>query len=845
VFGKSHRYEFAWLVVLGLWLLGAGVDRLWITLDHRVPSWDPADNLTNSLNFWWMLQQPHGFSGTWWTEFWQRSSKYPPLLFATTALLQNWVGRGADQALLVNLGFSAILLISVYKLGKHLFSPLVGLWAAGLCLLLPRLYTNRIQYFMDFPLTAIVAASFCLLTFWRDEKARSRQWFWALSFGCCFGLAVLTKQSALFFLVVPLLWVSLRALQQRNWERVLQLISGSLLTLAIALPWVCTNWIFQISAGFNSNVKSAANEGDPALNTWQAWAYYWNDLPDAISLPLLVVPLVGIVLHWLGRLEPRTDLKQERAALGWLAVFWVGSYLLWSAIVNKDLRYIMPYLPIVAIGLAYGLTRWSYRWQLVPWGTVILATLLMLLNLFPIGDSAGDLLTKAFSPRARSLPFLEAASTHAEIMDEVIGAQPYQLANIGMLASTPEVNQHTFNYYGNLRDFQVYSRQMGRESEQVEEDVRSLSWFIALQERRKSQQDSQQDDEDDPRSKTIRAIEQNPDFRLHKTWILSNKSRINLYHRPVMSVEVQPLTASSSSKTLSNAVSNTIRLDRLTLPDRSPPGEPIPITYEWSGSWEQLHSGLVLLTWRQGEDAKHHVWTHDHQIGLGTLYLDPVQPAADLTLPFKVIERTAALVPQVAIAGTYTLEATYLNLQTGETYAIAVPPVSITLDRTAAQLPAPELDWATQFQELSKLLPEGLPRLDRVFSKVAQLNMYDPLQSYTLQVEKILEYRQQEEPRNRDYAYGLALARALQQKVEPTIAALKQVVQLDSQNSNAYAYLAAVNLYALRPGAAQAALQSALAIAPQSPELHALSAIAALMQGNLWQAWQHYSQASL
>lgn len=814
-FGKSHRHEFIRLgILVAIGLLGMGIDRLWLAIDHAAPSWDPADNLTNALNF--STLPPHWFSGGWWTAFWQRSSKYPPLLFALTALLENFVGKGADQALLVNLGFSAVLLLAVYQLGKHLFSPQVGLWAAGLCLLLPRLYTNRIHYFMDFPLTAIVALSFCALTFWRDERDRLRQWLWGLSFGICFGLAVLTKQSALLFLLVPILWVGIPTIWRRQWERLLQLVSGLLLTLAIDLPWVSTNWLFQISAGFNSNVKSALAEGDPPLNTWRAWAYYWNDLPQAVSLPLLVVPIAGIGLSAWRRLpaERRLDRAQVRSSFGWLAVFWLGSYLIWSGVVNKDLRYIMPYLPIVAIGLAYGLTRWSDRWRIIPWATVSLATVLMLLNLFPLGIGAG--LTQALAPGAQSPPDRSIAP-HAEIIDAVIRAQPDQIANIGMLASSPTVNQHTFNYYGNLRDFQVYSRQMGRSSRQVESDLRTLSWFITLQDRSRR-------DENDPRTKTIRAIEQSPDYQLQKSWRLSSKSQINLYHRPLMPVEVQPLATGLSSP------SAAVRLDRLTLPPSAPPDAPLAVTYEWSGTGAQLQSGIVLLTWRHQSNAAE-FWIHDHQMGLGSLYLR----ASKTDAPFKVIERTAMLIPSRA-AGAYRLEAAYLNVQTGETYPIAVPPTTLTLDPAAPQLAAPEPDRATQFRELAMRLPAGRPKLDRIFSKIAQLNMYDSRQSYVTESEKILTYRLQQEPHNRDYAYGVALAKALQQQIEPTIAALEQVVRLDPQNPNAYAYLAAVNLFALRPAAAQAALRPAL-LAP-SPELQALDAVAALMRGNLWKAWQ-------
>jgi hypothetical protein len=47
-----------------------------------------------------------------------------------------------------------------------------------------------------------------------------------------------------------------------------------------------------------------------------------------------------------------------------------------------------------------------------------------------------------------------------------------------------------------------------------------------------------------------------------------------------------------------------------------------------------------------------------------------------------------------------------------------------------------------------------------------------------------------------------------------------------------------VNLYAFRPGAAQAALAPALEMAPDAPEIRGLSALASLYRGNVWGAWQ-------
>jgi cytochrome c-type biogenesis protein CcmH/NrfG len=64
------------------------------------------------------------------------------------------------------------------------------------------------------------------------------------------------------------------------------------------------------------------------------------------------------------------------------------------------------------------------------------------------------------------------------------------------------------------------------------------------------------------------------------------------------------------------------------------------------------------------------------------------------------------------------------------------------------------------------------------------------------------------------------------------------VVQLDSQNPYAHAYLAFLYLYEWRGQDAQNAIQPALKLNPSMPEVRALSGVAALLQGNVFKAWR-------
>lgn len=894
-----HNYRKGLLALGIIWLAGAVCDRIWFALDRSVPAWDQADYLTGSLNYWQALQHPQWFSGEWWASFWQLTSKVPPFTYIATAIVQNIFGIGADKATIVNLFFSAILLASVYGLGVELFSVEVGLLAAAICQVLPGLYRFRLDFLLDYPLASVVTLCFYCLTVWRNINTRTtgrrrrKEWLWAVAFGISLGVALMVKQTALFFLLIPIILVinnevnnlfnnlSLKIKNQPSFifkalERVAQLLGALLLSVLVFGPWYRTNWLLVLTSGKRASIDSAIAEGDPALNTLDAWIFYWKDLPYIVSWPLLIVPIVGLLIY-LGKLtikrveqlrrgaaeeieqmpafqseqlpkvisltfgfmfylnklvinqaEKQKPIRTEGNAfplspIKWLAIFWVSAYLLCSININKDTRYVLPYLPVLSLFLAYCLTLWFGRWaQYIRRNTIALAILLMLANIYPIG---GSWLTQIFSPRFQHYPDLATQFPHQQVIGEIIQTEPYLRSTLGVLPSTPKINQHNLNYYGALSNFQVYGRQVGTRKKFVQQDARSLSWFV-------TKTGDQGSIPSEAQAAIVQIVERGGNFQLHKTWTLPDGSNLNLYHSRTPPVIVKPLSKAGTQ----------ISLNRVIVPNRVPPGVPVPVIYDWSGSWKELRSGLVLLTWRKAGVADEQLtseqrWLHDRAIGMGNLYVD--KRAENRSL--QVIERTAMLPPANIIPGTYTLEVTYLDRQTGESYFIPVPPIKLIIDPTAKATPAPELDLVTQFRNLAAGLPLGPKGLEPVFDQTGRINQYDPTQDYLLQAGQSLNYRLQQEPQNLQWSYAFALTKVLRRNVDGAIAALERVTQLDSQNPYAYAYLAFVHLYGWHPQAAETALKPALALNPNLPELRILSGAAALMQGNFVKAW-HYIQ---
>jgi len=828
-------------MVIGLWLLATAVDRMWFFVDRAVPSWDPADYLTGSMNYWQALQDPQWLSGEWWTSLWLLSSKVPPLTYIASVPFLDAFGTEYDSATMLNAALTGILLFSVYSLGRRLFHRIVGLWAAGLCLLLPGLVRVRLDFLLDYPLTVAVTLAFACLTAWTFSKGRN--WLLAIAVGISFGLAMMVKQTAILFLFVPVLSAAIASLFQRQWQKLLQLLLAAILAILICFPWYRTNWLLILTSGKRATLDSAMAEGDPALNTLDAWTYYLKILPQQVSIPLLAIAASGLIFAivrlWLRKGKkkkkkiktklnsPKIASKKLRNSFAWIAIFTLSAYLLCSLNINKDFRYTLPYLPVISIAIAYGIVQLP-RW--IRWATVGLLVVLTWTNISPVST---------FSPAVHPVDrhaYIGTPFPHPEVINTIIETEPYLRSTLGVLPSTPAINQHNFNYYGTLENFHVYGRQVGVKENQIVRDGRSLSWFLTKTGNQGSVPQPAQ-------SQMVEFVETSPEFQMYRSWDLPDGEVLKLYRRSTPLVEVldrhKPVgvgldSRSANAGDIEAKQGDGIRLQKVDVADRVPPGSPVPITYTWTGSWQELQSALVLLTWKNTADGQA-IWLHDRAIGTGKL-INAIFPEDSQAK--TVIERTAMLPPAEIPPGNYRLEVAYLDPKTGETYPVSAPETTINVDPEALPVSAPELDLPTQLRQLAIALPTGTEGLETAFAEVGRINQYDPVSGYLEQVATTLNYRTEQEGDRLDWAYAIGLARVLQRREDEAISAFQTVTELDAENPYAHAYLAFVYLYDWKPRSAQDAIAKGLQLDPNLLELKVLRGAANLMQGNIIGAWR-------
>jgi len=192
------------IALLSLFLFHAVNNWIWVVSNVTLLGWDPLSHLAKTLIYNDILQRVNVrtlFSALTWP--WNR----PPLPFLTTVPLYRLFGTSTDVAQVGNCAYLAILIFSVYGIGRILCDRKVGLFAAFLASFYPILFSISRLYYVDYPLTAMVALSIYLLL--KADGFRNRKW--SLLLGVGLGLGLLTKWPLMSFVGVPLVYVAIRS----------------------------------------------------------------------------------------------------------------------------------------------------------------------------------------------------------------------------------------------------------------------------------------------------------------------------------------------------------------------------------------------------------------------------------------------------------------------------------------------------------------------------------------------------------------------------------------------------------------------------------------------------------
>jgi len=329
----AERPHIALLSAALLFTLFAATTLLWISLDHFPPNWDDAWYLTKSLavydsgtdkgvaGYFSSLNEAFGFKA--------------PLIAGLPSPLYLLFGRRWHAAYLVNIVSMFVLFVALYRIGYRSWTRRTGVIAIAVAGTMPLLYGLVRWYLVEYSLTALVCCAMAVLL----ESDSLQDPVLTLIFGAICGFGLLLKASFVLFLLPPVLfaWFPCR---RRKRAAVLTVIP----CLAIALPWYAVHWhpvlVNALDAAYGT---PAAVQGTGPIFSLSAILTYLEGVARSgisVYFAALAVALIAIA-------PSRLTARNLRFLLFWLlpfAVFLFGG--------NKDVRYIAPILPAVALLIA-------------------------------------------------------------------------------------------------------------------------------------------------------------------------------------------------------------------------------------------------------------------------------------------------------------------------------------------------------------------------------------------------------------------------------------------------------------------------------------------------------------
>lgn len=322
---------------------------IWLFLDTLPPSWDQSAHASFCLDYLRIFSSPTRLS---FTKILQVSTYWPPFFHLSSVPLLLLFGFSFDAVAATNFIYLVVLVFSVYKIGEYFFNEKVGIGAVLITLFYPMVYALSRDILLDFALLAMVALA--LFTILMSKGGMDRRWSWLL--GVVLAFSLLTKWTALLFVIGPLFavfiknWITEKPLRKKA---VLALGIAVLVFLVIVLPWYLKNLKEFSKQAETALFVDSSLQRDPTL-FFQSMTWYGNALINSlISKPLILFSILGLAGYvlWVRKWEGHLFL------LSWI----LPAFIVFAVIPNKDGRYIVPLLPALGILTSAGLCALPWR----------------------------------------------------------------------------------------------------------------------------------------------------------------------------------------------------------------------------------------------------------------------------------------------------------------------------------------------------------------------------------------------------------------------------------------------------------------------------------------------------
>ncbi|MDD5431726.1 MAG: glycosyltransferase family 39 protein [Candidatus Omnitrophica bacterium] len=324
-----------------IFLLQITANFVWLSYNKLIPVCDIATDFTSTIKYLELLQHP---TINIFKDISQVvANDYFRLPFAKLVILPflYFLPKNMFVATVVmDCVFWLILLLSVFYLGKLIKDEKTGLLACFIVSMYPGLFSLSRVYLVDFPLVAMVT----LFVFTLIGLLNSSKSYLFVLFAIGFIGGNLTKCNFSVFIIGALIYFLFKINFSGSSPATHKINRLLFLSSVFLLIYYCSDLSGHLTILQWQGWRGIL-EGEPSFTQLSGWVYYIKAIISDISIFYSFLFLIGALFI--------NKIKKE---FKWILILWIiSSYVIMTIFRNKDLRYIMPVLPALALITSFGL----------------------------------------------------------------------------------------------------------------------------------------------------------------------------------------------------------------------------------------------------------------------------------------------------------------------------------------------------------------------------------------------------------------------------------------------------------------------------------------------------------
>ena len=492
------------------------IDNLFILQINNPPAWDQGYHLSNVFKMYNILGDQGINISEKFNQLLNVTDSYRgPLTYFISALFLKVFNNTYQFAYLSNQIFNIICIVSIFNLSKLLKNESTGIWAALIFTFSSLVLNHRSDYLIDLSLSSLSTLCFLFFTKWYlDTKKFS---FYSSIAGIALGLIFLTRPTGIVIFFLSFLCILLKLIKRRNSfnQSLGELIIFFTTFIVVIFPWFSRNWLTIITSTINAWNWGVNYQDGLEFYSIESWLFYFKRLPLIFGpINFSIFSIIFLIEKILQKNLLNFKIKSLTQINLWCLIYIFNCYLIVSLMSTKDIRFIMPFFPILCIYAAIFLDSKDFKIFSTKNKKIIILISILFSLFFP----------KSINFSKNSNIYSKYNWPHTDIIEEIKKENKNLVSTLAILPDTKEINTFNLEAEASRQEQYIAVRQIISNKESYKDDLQYFDWFLL-------KTGDQGIMSNEAKNLLHQYLLKSPSFIIQKEWSLPDKSKVLLLRR--------------------------------------------------------------------------------------------------------------------------------------------------------------------------------------------------------------------------------------------------------------------------------------------------------------------------